>query len=154
MHIHKLKALIRYNPCAHVVDYLVLVDPMEVPSKNEFDRSIFFYYKYYVIGGNNFVDARRELMQEYLNNLIFEIFKCIIYVGLSDSEAKLLAWDHNTDNEYKMSMNFIQRVRFIHNVFSKICRGERSNFDAKFKKQCCMEIGFPIDDENEKEKNR
>jgi hypothetical protein len=53
-----------------------------------------------------------------------------------------------------MSMNFIQRVRFIHNEFSDICRGERSNVDAKFQKQCCMEIRFPLDDENVKDKNR
>jgi hypothetical protein len=78
-------------------------------------------------------EARREFMQEYPNNPLFETNKCIIYVGLIDSEAKLLAWDHiNTNNEYKMSMNFIQRVRFIHNEFSEICRDERSNVDVKF----------------------
>jgi hypothetical protein len=34
-----------------------------------------------------------------------------------------------------MSMNFIQRVIFIHNEFSEICRGERSNVDVKFQEQ-------------------
>jgi hypothetical protein len=52
-----------------------------------------------------------------------------------------------------MDMTFIQRVRFIHNEFFEICRGERSNDDAKFQKKCCMEIRFPLDDENAKEKN-
>jgi len=33
LHIHNLKALIRYNSYAHVVDYLVLVDLMEVPTR-------------------------------------------------------------------------------------------------------------------------
>ena len=33
LHIHNLKALIRYNPNPHVVDYLVLVAPMEVPTR-------------------------------------------------------------------------------------------------------------------------
>jgi hypothetical protein len=93
-------------------------------------------------------------MQEYPYNPLFETIKCIIYVGLTYSKAKLLAWDHNTDNEYRMSMTFIQRVRFIHNEFSEICCGERSNVDVKFRKQCCMEIKFPLDDENTKEKNR
>jgi hypothetical protein len=93
-----------------------------------------------VIGGNHFVEARRELMQEYPNNHLFEIVKCIDYVGLTNSEGKLLAWDHNIDNEYRMSMTFIQRVRFIHNEFSEICRWERSNVDVKFQKQCCIEI--------------
>ena len=63
LHIHNLKALIRYNPYAHVVDYLVLVDPMEVPTREHFDRSKSFDYKYYVIGENHFADVRRELMQ-------------------------------------------------------------------------------------------
>jgi hypothetical protein len=152
-HIHNLKALIRYNPYAHVVDYLLLVDPMEFHSMDEFDKSKFFDYKYYVIGGNHSAEARRELIQKYPNNSLFETVKCIICVGLSYLEANLLAWDHNTDNEYRISMTFIQRVRFIHNDFSEICHGERSKFDAKFQKQCCMEICFPIDDENAKEKN-
>jgi hypothetical protein len=107
-----------------------------------------------VIGGNHSTETRRELMQEYPNNPLFETIKCIIYVDLIDLEAKLLAWDHNTENEYRMFMNFIQRVRFIHNEFSEIRHGERSNVDVKFQKQCCMEIGFPLDDENTKEKNR
>jgi hypothetical protein len=57
-------------------------------------------------------------MQEYPNNPLVETVKCIIYVRLTDSEAKLLGWDHNTDNEYRMSMAFIQRVRLIHNELS------------------------------------
>jgi hypothetical protein len=59
LHIHNLKVLIRYNPYAHVVDYLVLVHPMEVPTREEFDRSKCFDYKYYVIGGNHSAKARR-----------------------------------------------------------------------------------------------
>jgi len=47
-------------------------------------------------------------MEEYPNNLHFETMKCIIYVGLSDTKAKLVAWDHNSDNEYRMSMTFIK----------------------------------------------
>jgi len=49
LHIQNLKELIRYNPYAHVVDYLVHVDPMEVPSRDEFDKSKCFDCKYYVI---------------------------------------------------------------------------------------------------------
>ena len=65
---------------------------------------------------------------------------------------KNFAWDHNTDNEYRMSMTFIQRVIFIHNEFKQTCGGDRSKVDADFWKQCCMEIGFPIKDENVKYK--
>ena len=62
-------------------------------------------------------------MEEYPNNPRFETMKCIIYAGLSDIEAKLVAWDHNSDNEYRMSMTFIQRVRFIHSEFEEKCGG-------------------------------
>jgi hypothetical protein len=33
LHIYNLKELIRCNPYAHVVDYIVLVDPMDVPTR-------------------------------------------------------------------------------------------------------------------------
>ena len=69
-------------------------------------------------------------MEEYPNNPRFEIMKCIIYVGLSDTEAKLVAWDHNSDNEYRMSMTFIQRVRFIHSEFEEKCGGDRTKVTA------------------------
>jgi len=58
--------------------------------------------------------------------------KCIIYVGLSDTEEKLLTWNHNTDNEYRMSMTFIQRVRFIHNEFEEKCGGDKINVTLEF----------------------
>jgi hypothetical protein len=62
-YIHNFEALIRYNPYAHVVENLVLVDQMEFPRKEEFYRSKKFDYKYYVIGGNLSAKSRRELMQ-------------------------------------------------------------------------------------------
>ena len=33
LHVHNLKTLMRYNPFAHVVDYVLLVDPSQVPKK-------------------------------------------------------------------------------------------------------------------------
>ena len=41
----------RFNPHAHVFDYLVLVDPKDVPVRDEFDESRCFDYNYYVSGG-------------------------------------------------------------------------------------------------------
>lgn len=54
----------KHNPHAHVVDYLVLVDPTKVPTRDAFELSKYLDYKYYVIGENHSVEARRELMQE------------------------------------------------------------------------------------------
>jgi hypothetical protein len=91
-------------------------------------------------------------MQQYPNNRLFETAKCIIYAGLTDLEVKLLAWDHNRYNECIMFMNFIQRMRFIHNEFYEICHGERSNVDVKFQKKCCMEIRFHLMMKTQKKK--
>ena len=81
----------RINPYAHVVDYLVLVDPKDVPVRDAFDESRCFDYNYYVLGRYHSVEARRELMKEFPKNPIFQTVKCIIYVGLINMEAKLLA---------------------------------------------------------------
>ena len=39
MHVYNLKTLMRYNPYSHVVDYVLLVDPIQVPKKEVFDKS-------------------------------------------------------------------------------------------------------------------
>lgn len=72
--------------------------------------------------------------------------KCITYVGLTETKTKLLAWDHNANNEYTMSMTFIQRVRFIHNEFVERCGGDKTNVSLSFQKECCMETGYQIED--------
>ena len=41
LHVHNLKALMRFNPYSHVVDYLVLVDLKDVPIRDAFDESRF-----------------------------------------------------------------------------------------------------------------
>ena len=71
LHVHNLKALMRLNTYAHVVDYLVLVDPQDAWVRDAFDDSRCFDYNYYVLGGNHFVQAIRELMQEFPKNPIF-----------------------------------------------------------------------------------
>ena len=38
LHVHNLKILMRYNPYAHVVNYVFLVDLVQVPNKEEFDK--------------------------------------------------------------------------------------------------------------------
>jgi len=49
-------------------------------------------------------------------------------------EEKLLEWDNNIDIDYRISMTFIQIVRFNHNEFEQICGGDRLKVDADFKK--------------------
>ena len=42
---------------------------------------------------------------------------CKIYVGLTIEEAKLLAWDHNTNNDYRQKMSSIERIRFFYHKY-------------------------------------
>ena len=91
-------------------------------------------------------------MQDFPQNPIFQILKCIIYHVLTNVKAKLLAWDHNTDSDYRLFMTLIQRIIFIHNEFEQICGGEIQKVDAYFWKQCSKEIGFPIKEDDVKQK--
>eukprot|EP01018_Ginkgo_biloba_P026436 Gb_14004 [translate_table: standard] len=105
----------------------------EVSSKNEFDRSrANFDYHYCVIGGCHSVEARRQLAQEFPQNVHFKEVKCIVYAGLTPLEAKLLAWDHNHDNEYRVEMKFIQKNQFFHNEFIDLCEGDKSKATFEF----------------------
>jgi len=86
------------------------------------------------------------LIEEYPRNYLSETMKSIIYAGLTKTEAKLLAWDHNTDNEYRMSMTFIQRFRLIHNDFLEKFGRDKTEVILSFRKECCLEIGYQIED--------
>ena len=73
LHVHNLKALMRLNRYAHVVEYVVLVDPEDIPVINEFDESRCFDYKYYVLGesfyrGQKRIDARVSQKPHFLNS--------------------------------------------------------------------------------------
>ena len=128
----QLKNIDEVQSISHVVSYVLLVDLVRVPNKEAFHKSKCFEYNYYVLVGNHFVEAQRQLMEECPNNPRFETMKCITYAGLSNTEAKLVAWDHNSDNEYRTSMTFIKRVRFILNEFEEKCGGDRINVTVDF----------------------
>jgi len=73
LHVHNLKALMRLNPYAHVVDYVVLIEMEDIPVRNEFDESRCFDYKYYVLGesfyrGQKRIDARVSPKPHFLNS--------------------------------------------------------------------------------------
>ena len=72
LYVHNSVSLMRINPYAHVVGYLVLVDPKDVPVRDTFDESRCFNYNYYVLGENHSTEARRESMQEFPKNHIFK----------------------------------------------------------------------------------
>ena len=64
--------------------------------------------------GSGQIGKERTFMYGRLLRLDYE---CKIYVGLTTEEAKLLAWDHNNDNDYRQKMSSIERIRFFHHEY-------------------------------------
>ena len=52
LHVQNLKKKMKINPHATVVPFLVMVDPQQCATINEFDISNLEKYKYFVIGGS------------------------------------------------------------------------------------------------------
>ena len=90
----------KINLHATVVPFFVMVDPDQCPIVVDFKYKFADDYTYYVIGGSPSAEARRQLVNEYPLSPYFKYAECKVYVGLSQEEAKLLAWDHNNDNDY------------------------------------------------------
>ena len=98
----------KINPHATIVPFLVMVDPDQCPIIADFKYSSTDDYTYYVIGGSHSTEAQRQLVKEYpLTVPFFKYAECKVYAGLTHEEAKLLAWDHNNDNDYRQKMSCI-----------------------------------------------
>ena len=91
----------KINPHAIVVPFIVMVYPDDCSCLEEFDVRKHDQYNYYVIGGSHSVEARRQLVREHPTTYFFKYAECKIYVSLTMDEAKLLAWDHNNDDDYR-----------------------------------------------------
>ena len=101
LHVQNLKKKMKINPHATIFPFIVMVDPNECSSKQDFDVRKHDQYNYFVIGGSHTAQARRQLVREHPTTYFFKYAECKIYVGLTTEEAKLLTCDHNNDNEYR-----------------------------------------------------
>jgi hypothetical protein len=99
LHIQDLKKKMKMNSHAIVVTFLVMVDLAQCGDVDDFDITNPEKYNYFVIGGLHSAEARRQLIKEHLTTYFFKYAEFKIDVGLSVDEAKLLAWDHNNDND-------------------------------------------------------
>jgi hypothetical protein len=104
----------KISPHATVVPFLVMVDPAQCEIVDNFDIANPKKYKYFVIGGSHSGEPRWQLRKEHPTTYFFKYVECTIYVGLSVDEAKLVAGDHNNDNDYRQKMSSIKRIRFFH----------------------------------------
>ena len=109
VHVKNLKSKMKINPHTTIV-LLVMVDPDQCPTVVDFKYSSADNYANYVIGGSHSTEARRQLVKEYPLTPFFNYDECKVYVGLTHEEAKLLAWNHNNDNDYRQKMSSIERI--------------------------------------------
>ena len=76
----------------------------------------------------------------------FKSAECKIYVGLIVHEAKLLAWDHNNDNDYRQKMSSIERIRFFHYEYLDALKLYGSKLNPGLRRHCLNEVGIVTDD--------
>ena len=146
LHVQNLKRKMKINPHATVVPFLVLVDPEECDRVEKFDIRRHDQYNYYVIGGSHSAEARRQLIKEHPTTYFFKYAECKIYVGLTMDEAKLLAWDHNNDNDYRQKMSSIERIRFFHHEYLDALHTYGPKLYPALRRKCLYEVGIVIDD--------
>ena len=106
-HVQNLKSKMKINPQAIVVPFLVMVDLDQCPTFADFKYSSSDDYTYYVIGGSQSVEAKRQLVKEYPLTPFFKYVECKVYVRLTHEAAKLCAWDHN-NNDYRHKISCIK----------------------------------------------
>ena len=146
MHVQNLKKKMKINPHATVVPFIVMVDPEECSDTESFDVRKHDQYNYFVIGGSHSAEARRQLVKEHPTTFFFKYAECKIYVGLTTEEAKLLAWDHNNDNDYRQKMSSIERIRFFHHEFLDYKQNSGVKVHPGLRRQCLHEVGIVVDE--------
>ena len=151
VHVQNLKSKMKINPHATVVPFLVMVDPDQCPIVADFKYSSADDYTYYVIGGSHSTEARRQLVKEYPLTPFFKYAECKVYAGLTHEEAKLLAWDHNNDNDYRQKMSCIERIRFFHHEYLDALQKFGPRLHPGLQRQCLLEVGITVDESTKSE---
>ena len=85
-------------------------------------------------------------MKEYPLTPFFKYAECKVYAGLTHEEAKLLAWDHNNDNDYRQKMSCIETIRFFHHEYLDTLKRCGPKLHHGLRRQCLLEVGIPVDE--------
>ena len=115
-----------FHDNATVVPFIVMVDPDECSRLEDFDVRKHESYNYNVIGGLHSAEARMQLVREHPTTYFFKYAECKIYVSLTTDEAKLLARDHNNDNDYRQKMSSIEHIRIFHHEYLDVSSASTS----------------------------
>ena len=93
------------------------------------------------------MEARRQLVKKHPTTYFFKYAECKIYVGLTTEEAKLLAWDHNNDDDYMQKMSSIERIWFFHHKYFNVEQKTSIKIYLALRRQCLHEFKVVVDDE-------
>ncbi|KAL3682152.1 hypothetical protein R1sor_000174 [Riccia sorocarpa] len=99
--VSDLKKHMQSNAYAHYHNFILLVDPRDCKDKASWVFHPPSKWRFYVIGGNHSALAPMELLAQYHG--IYTHYRhcnCIVYAGLSKTEASLFAHDDNFDAEF------------------------------------------------------
>ncbi|KAL3692090.1 hypothetical protein R1sor_005741 [Riccia sorocarpa] len=116
--VSDLKKHMQSNAYAHYHNFILLVDPRDCKDKASWVFPPPSKWRFYVIGGNHSALARMELLAQYPGIYTHYMHcNCIVYTGLSKTEASLFAHDDNFDAEVRHKYTFHQRVEYFHRQF-------------------------------------
>ena len=89
-----------------------------------------------------------NLSKNILRCISFKYVECKIYVGLTIEESKLLACDHNNDNDndYKQKMFSIEWIRFFHHEYLDVKQKIGTKLYPTLRRQCLHEVRIVVDD--------
>ena len=93
-------------------------------------------------------------MKECPLSLFFKYIECRVYVDLTHEETKLLAWDHNNDNDYRQKMSCIERIIFFHHEYLNALQRYGSRLHPNLCRQCLLEVGMAVDESTGSERLR
>ncbi len=142
LHVENIKTLMFAKPASFSAPFLLMVDPKDCPTKADWNPNpdVHTKWKYRVLGGNHGARAKLDLFKMYGKN-IFARVEAWVYAGLSPREIRILAWQHNIDQEYRKVMTNIDKIRACHSLFVE-ANMERSK-ELKYK--CCDELQLQYD---------
>jgi hypothetical protein len=122
-----------------------MVDPNNCPTKHYWKTNpdIHRQWKYYVVGGNHGARAKKDLYETYKKNIFAQV-EAWVYAGLTPEQIRVLAWQHNIDQEYRKTMTNIDKIRAIHALFLEA----NMSRTKELKYRCCAELGLKVNLDN------
>lgn len=138
LHVENIKMLLMKNPSNFTAPFVVVVDPQDCPGVEDWDITKSRVWRYRVIGGNHGARAKVELYKMYGKQVYGEI-EAWVYSGLTRHEIRMLAFQHNYDQEYRKSMSSIDVVRACHNIFVEMNQGSTKEVREACCKECMLD---------------